>query len=78
MSSKIYLQQVFWECGRIGGALIPTPPVRYAEVVLPSAPVSQYICMKLPKTDNNGRTRKNDANVLSCHIFNAFFQTSAL
>ena len=37
----------------------------YAEVLLPSAPVSQYTCMKLPKTDDNGRTHKNDANALS-------------
>ena len=37
----------------------------YVEVLLPSAPVSQYTCMKLPKTDDNGRTHKNDANVLS-------------
>ena len=36
-----------------------------AEVYFPSEPVSQNICMKLPKTDDNDRTHKNDANILS-------------
>ena len=30
-------------------------------MLLPSDPVSQYICIKLPKTDDNDRTNKNDA-----------------
>ena len=33
-----------------------------AGVILPSEPVSQCICMNLPKTDDNDRTHKNDAN----------------
>ena len=37
----------------------------HAGVLLPSEPVSQYICMKLPKTDDNDRTHKNDAKILS-------------
>ena len=36
-----------------------------AEVLLPSEPISQYICIKFPKTDDNDRTHKNDANTLS-------------
>ena len=34
-------------------------------VLLLSEPVSQYICMKLPKTDDNDITHKNNANTLS-------------
>ena len=61
---------------------IPLPPPIFtknsdAEVYFPSEPVSQYICMKLPKTDDNDRTHKNDANILSWHMFNASFHKSA-
>ena len=48
-----------------------------AEVLLPSEPVSQYICIKFPKTDDNDRTHKNDANTLSWHMVKAFFETNA-
>ena len=34
-------------------------------VFLPSEPESQYICTKLLNTDDNDRTPKNDANILS-------------
>ena len=37
----------------------------HAGVLLPGEPVPQYICIKLPKPDDNGRTHKNDANILS-------------
>ena len=37
----------------------------HAGVHFPSEPVSQYICLKLPKTDDNDRTDKNAANTLS-------------
>ena len=37
----------------------------HAEVLFPSGPVSQYICMKLAKTDDNDRAHKNDANILT-------------
>ena len=37
----------------------------HAEVLLPSEPVSQCICTKLSKTDDNERTRKNNTNTLS-------------
>ena len=40
----------------------------HAGMHFPSEPVSQYICMKLPITDNNDRTHKNDANPLSLHV----------
>ena len=43
----------------------------------PSEPLSQYRFMNLPKTDDNHRTYKNDANTLSCHMVNASFWTSA-
>ena len=36
-----------------------------AAVHFPSKPVSQYTYMKLPKTDDNNKTHKNDANTLS-------------
>ena len=36
----------------------------YAGLHFPSEPESHYICMKLPKTDDNDRTDKNDANML--------------
>ena len=32
--------------------------------------------MNLPKTENNDRAYKNDANALSWHMINAFFWTS--
>ena len=47
-----------------------------AGVLLPREPVSQNICMKLLKTDDNDRTHKSDANTLSRQMVNAF-QTSA-
>ena len=53
LSSIIYLQQIYWECGRRGGVHFPTE----AE--------SKYICMKLPKTYDNDRTHKIYANTLS-------------
>ena len=37
----------------------------HAGVLLPGEPVPQYIYIKLPKPDDNGRTHKNDANTLS-------------
>ena len=37
----------------------------HAGVYLPSKPVSQYICIKLLKTDDNDKTHKNHANTLS-------------
>ena len=37
----------------------------YVGVHFPSEPVSQYIFMKLPKSDDIDRTHKNDANALS-------------
>ena len=37
----------------------------HAGVHFPNEPVSQYICMKLPITDDNDSTHKNDANTLS-------------
>ena len=37
----------------------------HAEVLLPSEPVSQCICTKLSKTDDNETTRKNNTNTLS-------------
>ena len=36
-----------------------------AGVLLPREPVSQNICMKLLKTDDNDRAHKSDANTLS-------------
>ena len=48
----------------------------HAWVHFPSEPVSQYICIKLPITEDNDRTHKNDANTLSGHMVNASFQTS--
>ena len=48
-----------------------------AAVHFPSKPVSQYTYMKLPKTDDNNKTHKNDANTLSWHMANAYFQISA-
>ena len=50
----------------------------HAGVLLPGEPVSQYICMNLPKTDNNDRTHKYDANTLSWHMVDASLQKSAL
>ena len=37
----------------------------HAWVHFPIVQVSQYICMKLPITDDNDRTHKNHANTLS-------------
>ena len=37
----------------------------HAGVFLLNEPESQYICIKLLKTDDNDRTPKNDANILS-------------
>ena len=37
-------------------------------VLLPNKPVPKYRYMDLPKTDDNYRTHKNDANILSWHI----------
>ena len=34
--------------------------------------------MNLPKTDDNDRTHKNDANTLWWHMINASFWTSTL
>ena len=34
-------------------------------VLLPSEPVPQNICIKLPKADDNDREHKNDVNTLS-------------
>ena len=50
----------------------------HAGVHFPNEPVSQYICMKLPITDDNDSTHKNDANTLSWHMVNVSFQTNAL
>ena len=49
----------------------------HAGVHFPNEPVSQYICMKLPITDDNDSTHKNDANTLSWHMVNVSFQTNA-
>ena len=50
----------------------------HAWVLLPSEPVAQHRCMSLPKTDDNDRTYKNDANTLSWHMVNTSFWTNAL
>ena len=42
----------------------PIPPP-HGVVLLPSVPVPQYICIKLPKADHNARAHKNDVNTLS-------------
>ena len=34
-------------------------------VLLSSEPVPLYMCIKLPKADNNDRAHKNDVNTLS-------------
>ena len=46
-------------------------------VLLPSKLVSKYRCMNLPKTNDNDRTHKKDANTLSRHMINASSWTSA-
>ena len=51
----------------------------YAGVFLsPNELVSQYRCMSLPKTNDNDRTYKNDANILSWHKVNASFWARSL
>ena len=59
----------YWECGRRRGVLsllLPLPlPMRRCPLLLPSKPVSHYSCKNLPKTDDNDRKHKNDANTLS-------------
>ena len=40
-------------------------PSLHAGVLPPSEPVVQYICIKLPKADDNNTAHKNDANTLS-------------
>ena len=46
-------------------------------VLLSSEPVPQYMCIKLPKADNNDRAHKNDVNTLSskykCLIGGSFY-----
>ena len=37
----------------------------YGGVLLSSEPVPQYMCIKLPKADNNDSAHKNDVNTLS-------------
>ena len=39
--------------------------IPHAGVLLPNEPISNYRCMDLHKTDDNDRTHKNDANILS-------------
>ena len=68
----IYLQQIYWECRRRGGALL-----LILGVLLPNKLVSQYRCMILPKTDDNDTTHKKVASTLSSQMVNAFFWTSA-
>ena len=68
----IYLQQIYWECRRRGGALL-----LILGVLLPNKLVSQYRCMILPKTDDNDSTHKNVASTLSSQMVNASFWTSA-
>ena len=58
LSSIIYLQQIYWGCGRRGGVLHPPPLPLHTELLLPSEPVSHYRCMNLPKNDDNYRTHK--------------------
>ena len=57
LSLIIYLQQMYWK-GEMSFTL-------HAGVLLPNEPVSKYGCMNLPETDDNDRTHKNDANILS-------------
>ena len=52
---------MYLECGRRGGGDF-TSNVR---VLLPSQLETQYRCMKLPDTDNDDSTHKNDTNTLS-------------
>ena len=49
----------------------------YGGVLLSSEPVPQYMCIKLPKADNNDWAHKNDVNTLSWHMVDASFHTSA-
>ena len=42
-------------------------------VILLTEPVSQYRYTILPKTDDNDRAHKNDANTLSWQLANASF-----
>ena len=60
-----HLQQIYLECGKEEGTYPAPAPIPHAEVLLPSEPVSQYRYINLPKTDDNDRTYKNDANTLS-------------
>ena len=57
--------------------LHPLPPPSLAGVFVPSEAVSQYICIKLPKTNDNDTAEKNDVNTLSWHMADAFFHASA-
>ena len=50
----------------------------HVELLLLSEPISQYSSKNLPETDDNDGTHKNDANMLSWHMVNACFWTSAL
>ena len=50
----------------------------HVELLLLSEPISQYSSKNLPETDDNDGTHKNDANMLSWHMVNAYFWTSAL
>ena len=49
----------------------------YGGVLLSSEPVPQYMCIKLPKADNNDWAHKNDVNTLSWNMVDASFHTSA-
>ena len=46
----IYVQQIYWECGR-KERVLPA----HAGRLFPSEPVSQYRCINLPKTGDNDR-----------------------
>ena len=45
----------------------------HAGVLFPSDPVSQYRCMKLPKTDDNDRAYRNYTNTLYLDIWSMLF-----
>ena len=57
-SANIYIGNA----GEKGGLYFPW---RGRGAPFSNEPVSQYKCLHLPKTDDNDRTHKNDANTLS-------------
>ena len=54
----------------------PHPLCRRVGMLLPSEPVSQYICKKPRETDDTDRTHKNDSNTLSWYMVIASFWAS--